>query len=113
LELGGEAGQGHLDKKLPILEAFQVEKSRDGRWLATFSRKAPPRQDPPVSAHAAENLSPVLVDRISDAVGGDDDRPWWTQCVKRLGPGAVDGQVNGASIRQRWHRKPWKTWNRN
>ena len=45
-------------------------------------------------AHAAEDLSPALValvDRIADAVGSGDDRPWWTQwCVKRLGSGAVD-----------------------
>ena len=33
----------------------------------------------------------ALVDRIADAVGSGDDRPWWTQwCVKRLGSGAVD-----------------------
>ena len=97
-----KAAQGLLDMKLPILEAFLVEKSRDGRWLATFTRKAPPRQDTPVPAHAAEDLSPALValvDRISDAVGSGADRPWWTQCVKRLGPGAVDrtlGQLKEA-----------------
>ena len=55
-----KAAQGLLDMKLPILEAFLVEKSRDGRWLATFTRKAPPRQDAPVPAHAAEDLSPAL-----------------------------------------------------
>jgi len=55
-----------------------------------------------VPAHAAEDLSPALValvDRIADAVGSGDDRPWWTQCVKRLGPGAVDralGQLKEA-----------------
>ena len=41
----------------------------------------------------------ALVDRIADAVGSGDDRPWWTQCVKRLGPGAVDralGQLKEA-----------------
>jgi len=41
----------------------------------------------------------ALVDRISDAVGSGDDRPWWTQCVKRLGSGAVDralGQLKEA-----------------
>ena len=42
----------------------------------------------------------ALVDRIADAVGSGDDRPWWPQwCVKRLGPGAVDralGQLEEA-----------------
>ena len=41
----------------------------------------------------------ALVDRIADAVGSGDDRPWWTQCVKRLGPGTVDralGQLKEA-----------------
>ena len=53
-------------------------------------------------AHAAEDLSPALValvDRIADAVGSRDDRPWWMQCVKRLGPGAVEralGQLKEA-----------------
>ena len=52
--------------------------------------------------HAAEDLSPAvvaLVDRISDAVGSNDDRPWRTQCVKRLGSGAVEralGQLKEA-----------------
>jgi hypothetical protein len=55
-----------------------------------------------VPAHAAEELGSALValvDRISDAVGSGADRPWWTQCVKRLGPGAVDralGQLKEA-----------------
>jgi hypothetical protein len=55
-----------------------------------------------VPAHAAEDLSPAvvaLVDRISDAVGSNDDRPWRTQCVKRLAHGAVErglGQLKEA-----------------
>jgi hypothetical protein len=55
-----------------------------------------------VTAYAAEDLSPALValaDRISDAVGSNDDPPWRTQSVKRLGHGAVDralGQLKEA-----------------
>jgi hypothetical protein len=44
-------------------------------------------------AHAAEDLNPALaalVDRIADAVGSSDERPWWTKCAKRVGLGAVD-----------------------
>jgi hypothetical protein len=46
------------------------------------------------------DLSPALVDRIADPVESGDDRPGWTQCVERLGPGAVDralGQLKEAS----------------
>jgi hypothetical protein len=55
-----------------------------------------------VPAQAAEDLSPALValvDRIAGAVGSNDDRPWRTQCGKRLGHGAVDralGQLKEA-----------------
>ena len=41
----------------------------------------------------------AAVDRIADAIGGDEDRVWWSQCVKRLGTGAVDralGQLKEA-----------------
>jgi hypothetical protein len=55
-----------------------------------------------VPSHAAEDLSPAVVavvDRISDEVGSHDDRPWRTQCVKRLGHCAVEralGQLKEA-----------------
>ncbi|MFO0809053.1 MAG: hypothetical protein U0746_10550 [Gemmataceae bacterium] len=104
-----KAAQGLLDKKLPILEAFRVEKSRDGRFLAEFTRKAAPRQDAAVPAYAAANLTPAilaLVDRIVRATGNADDRPWWTQCALRLGPGPVGralGQLKEA--RQLTHVK--------
>jgi hypothetical protein len=59
-----------------------------------------------VPTRAAEDLSPAvmaLVDRISDAVGSNDDRPWRTQCVKRLGHGAVDGALGRLKeARQLW-----------
>ena len=55
--------------------------------------KAAPRQDKATVKRAAEELAPHVaaqVDRIVEAVNGGDDRVWWTQCVKRLGPGFVD-----------------------
>jgi hypothetical protein len=55
------------------------------------TRRCPPT--PP------STLAPPLVDRISDAVGSNDDQPWRTQCIKRLGHGAVDwalGQLKEA-----------------
>jgi hypothetical protein len=102
-----KAARGLLDKNLPILEAFRVERSRDGRYLAEFTRRAAPRQDAPVPAYAADALSPAvlaLVGRIVEATGNAASRPWWTQCALRLGPGPVDralGQLKEARQRNR------------
>lgn len=87
------AAEGLLAKKIPILGSFAFEKSRDGRWLAVFRRKAPPKQDVPFSKQAAEDLGSgiaALVDRMIEATGNAEDRAWWTQCAKRLGQGGID-----------------------
>lgn len=87
------AAEGLLAKKIPILESFAFEKSRDGRWLATFRRKAPPKQDVPFSKQAAEDLGSgiaALVDRMIEATGNAEDRAWWTQCALRLQQGGID-----------------------
>jgi hypothetical protein len=88
-----KTAEGLLQNKLPILVSFSFEKSREGRWLAVFHRKAPPKQEAPLPRAAAEELSPAvecLVERIIEATGNADDRPWWIQCAKRLGQGGVD-----------------------
>ncbi len=88
-----QAAEGLRSKGLPVLESFQFEKSRDDRWLAVFRRKHAPKQDAPLPKYAAEQLTPAveaLVDRIIEATGNAEDRPWWTQCAKRLGQGPVD-----------------------
>ena len=39
------------------------------------------------------------MERITEAIGSPRDRRWWTRCVARLGPGAVDralGQLKEA-----------------
>lgn len=64
-----------------------------GKWLIAFERKHAPRQHHDPYRTAAQELAPALlgqVERIIEAAGGGDNRAWWTQCVKRLGPGAVD-----------------------
>ncbi len=97
-----KAAHGLLTKKLPILDSFHMDRARDGRALAVFRRKVAPRQDSFVPLYAAEELAPGLaglVDRIIEATGNPADRHWWTQCVKRLGSGAVDralGQLKEA-----------------
>jgi len=90
------AAHGLLDKQVPIIAAFRFEKSSTGKWLAVFARRNAPKQEANLYASAARELSPGLrqqIDRIIEAVGSSDDRPWWTQCVKRLGVGAVDRAV--------------------
>jgi hypothetical protein len=87
------AAQGLLDAGVPFLERFRLEKSTTGRWLAVFARKHAPKQDRNTVRFAGEALAPAVldqIDRIVEAVGGADDRAWWTQCVTRLGTGAVD-----------------------
>jgi len=90
------AAKGLIEKQVPILAAFRFEKSSNGKWLAVFERKQAPKQDANLYAQAAHEMAPGLrdqIERIIETVGSADDRPWWTQCVKRLGVGAVDRAV--------------------
>ena len=85
--------RGLLASGVPFLAGFRFEKSATGKWLIVFDRKRVPEQDRRLYRTAAESLSPDVfdhVERIIEAVGSGDDRVWWTQCVKRLGRGAVD-----------------------
>lgn len=87
------AATGLLKAKVPILAGFRFEKAVTGEWLIVFERKQAPNQEANVYGLAAQELAPGLRDqigRIIEAVGSSDDRVWWTQCVKRLGAGAVD-----------------------
>lgn len=87
------AARGLLRAQVPFLAGFRFERSSTGRSLIVFERKAVPVQDRTLYRSAAEALSPDVfdqVERIVEAVGSGDDRVWWTQCVKRLGRGAVD-----------------------
>jgi len=84
---------GLLEAKVPILASYRFEKRVNGQWLVVFERKQVPRQDSNTYQLAARELAPGLrdqIERIIEAVGGSDDRAWWTQCAKRLGTGAVD-----------------------
>lgn len=97
------AAQGLVDKKLPSLARFGFERGKQGRWIAVFERKTAPRQDRRTSRLAAEILEPsvtLYLDLIAEAVGTRDDTVWWTYCIRRLGPGAVDralGQLKDAT----------------
>jgi hypothetical protein len=88
-----QATLGLVAKQVPIIADFRFEKSTTGKWLAVFQRKQAPKQDVNLYAQAGRELAPGLrdqIERIIEGVGSADDRAWWTQCVKRLGAGAVD-----------------------
>lgn len=101
-----KTAEGLLAKRLPILGAFALEAARNGRQLAVFHRAAPVKQALRLRSYAAERFAPAvacLVRRITEAVGDEDDVLWWTQCVRRLGAGAVDralGQLREARSAQ-------------
>ncbi len=84
---------GLIEAKVPIIAGFRFEKSVTGRGLAVFERKAIPKQANRVQQDFEKSQSPEIrnqVERITEAVGSSNDAVWWTQCVKRLGTGAVD-----------------------
>jgi len=87
------AAKGLLDANVPFLAGYRFEKSVNGKSLIVFERKHAPKRDWKLYRRAVEELTPVLfgqIERIVEAVDGDADRAWWTQCAKRLGHGAVD-----------------------
>src|SRR5262249_54550917 len=84
--------EGLLQKGLPILQAYRLEKSRDGRWVVVFDRKAAPVERRPTGPSPTDGLSPEeadLVQSILQETGSSGDRFWWGQCVKRLGRESV------------------------
>ena len=88
-----QTAQGLLDKKLPILASFALQKSTGGEWLTTFHRGVVARNPYRMPNSAAVSLTPqvgALVDRIAEATGNHADRLWWSRCVEVLGAGAVD-----------------------
>jgi hypothetical protein len=87
------AACGLLEKNFSLLASFSFEKSRDGRYLAVFQRKARPTQEHPLPLAAAETLAPemeFLVSRILEASGDEKSRYWWIQCARSVGQGGVD-----------------------
>lgn len=101
------AAAGLRAKGVAILHSFRLVESSTGAWVAEFRRGEVPVRPYRAPRTAAESLAPdvaVWVDRITAAVGSDDDRAWWVQCVTRLGTGAVDralGQLKEARRAQR------------
>lgn len=86
------AVDGLLEKGLPSLRDFRFEKSREGRWLAVFTRGERPAQDSTLPARVAKVIAPevaYMVDLMVEATGNGEDKLWWAQCARRLEPSDV------------------------
>lgn len=97
--------EGLLEKGVPILKAFRIEKSAStGAWIATFERAKRPSQESPFPRYAAEELAPEVqaqLGRILDVLGPDaeKDRLWWARCAMIFGEPGVSralGQLKDA-----------------
>jgi hypothetical protein len=86
-----QAAQGLLDKHVPILASFRLEKARRGRHLAVFIRQSTPKEGP-LPTEKREPLTPELQDLVSRLIaasGQPEDHRWWTQCARSLGRDGV------------------------
>ncbi len=86
------AADGLLGHGLPILAGFEFDTTK-GRTVISFARKAKPPAHAGVRAFRPAPLTEAAaaaVGRIAAAVGSADDRPWWGQCVRRLGVACAD-----------------------
>ena len=105
------AAEGLLQHKLPLLRSFRFDRAKDGRWLAVFTRGARPKASSPqqFAAPPLDERSWYLVDQLVEVTGAPDDLIWWTQCVRRLGPGPVEralGQFREARQAQHVRNPP-------
>jgi hypothetical protein len=99
-----DAGEGLIEKRLPILGSARMKESRSGRWVAEYERnvfaKAGTRgASRPSTPSSPSRLLQEQVERIITATGNPRDRAWWTRCVRQLGTHAVDrglGQLKEA-----------------
>lgn len=83
------AAEGLLRAQVPILRSFTFEQGVGGRYLVVFHRAKRPRQDYGIGPAAASELAPAvsaLVDEVVDFTSSPQSRPWFSHCVRTLGP---------------------------
>ena len=84
------AGTGLLEKGLPILDSFKIEKSeKNGEWLAYFFRKDIPKDTIIVRRNSFDPNIEALVEELIEASGEAQHRNWWLQCARSLGRDGV------------------------
>ncbi len=81
-----QAAKGLLEKKLPILQSFKIEKSgRGGEWLAYFHRKQSPKDSIAIRKNSFDPDLEFLVEELIEISGEPGSKNWWLQCARSLG----------------------------
>jgi hypothetical protein len=80
-----KATKGLLEKGLPILQSFKIEKSQRGEWLAYFQRKEVPKDTSPVRRDSFNPDQEFLVEQLIEISGEPLHRNWWIQCARSIG----------------------------
>jgi len=106
-----KAAEGLIRRQLPLLRSFRFDRAQGGRWLAVFERG-----ERPVGGHTLrivstklDERSQYLVDQLVEVTGAAADSSWWTQCVRRLGPGPIEralGQFRESRAMRHVHNPP-------
>lgn len=78
--------KGLLEKKLPILQSFKIDKSgRGGEWLAYFYRKQAPKDTIAIKKNSFDPDVEFLVEELIEISGEPGSKNWWLQCARSLG----------------------------
>lgn len=81
-----KTAQGLLEKQLPILQSYKLEKSgRGGHWVASFYRKDRPKDTLQSRKDSFNPDLEQLVTLLVEASGEPEHKGWWTQCARSLG----------------------------
>lgn len=81
-----QAAKGLLEKKLPILQSFKIEKAgRGGEWLAYFYRKEAPKDTIAVRRNSFDPDIEFLTEQLVEISGEPGSKNWWLKCARSLG----------------------------
>lgn len=81
-----KTAQGLLEKKLPILQSFKIEKAgRSGEWLAYFHRKETPKDTLIIRKDSFNPDLEFFVEELIAISGEPKSKNWWIKCARSLG----------------------------
>jgi hypothetical protein len=81
-----KTAKGLLEKELPILQSFKIEKAGRGReWLAYFYRKQAPKDTIAIRKNSFDPDLEFLVEELIAVSGEPGSKNWWVQCARSLG----------------------------
>ncbi len=85
-----KTAQGLLEKELPILQSFKLDKSgKGGEWVASFYRKERPKDTTPTRKESFNPDLEHLVGLLIEASGEPEHKGWWIQSARSLGRDGV------------------------